>query len=237
LLALIVNTATSAGQLLAAWMIYRWRFYVPAKTRIRLVPMLRAAYPFAIAAVLAAVQSRLNIILLERAADASEIGYYAAALRFVEAGRLLPFAFFDALFPLLASLAEVPAQLERVFRQTLVALLGFGLLFGVGFAIAGDWLIALVFGTEFAPAADVLQVAAWILLPLLLKGGRTLYWYVQRREGYVNAITLLAIFIQVALALWLIPQIGAKGAALASLLTETVAFLLLWFAPYLRLRT
>ncbi|MCA9915928.1 MAG: oligosaccharide flippase family protein, partial [Anaerolineae bacterium] len=64
LLALIVNTATSAGQLLAAWMIYRWRFYVPAKTRIRLVPMLRAAYPFAIAAVLAAVQSRLNIISL-----------------------------------------------------------------------------------------------------------------------------------------------------------------------------
>lgn len=235
LLALIVNTVTSAGQLLAAWVVYRRRFYFPAKTRIKLIPMLRAAYPFAIAAVLAALQSRLNIILLERSADASDVGYYAAALRFVEAGRLLPFAFFDALFPLLASLAEVPAQLERVFRQTLAALFAFGLIFGLALSLVGGWVIPLVFGEDFIPAVPVLQIAAWILLPLLLKGGRTLYWYAQRREGYVNAVTLLAIIVQGGLALWLIPQFGAEGAALASLLTETFAFLLLWFAPGLRL--
>ncbi len=235
LLALAVNTATSAGQLLFAWVIYRQRFYTPAKTRIKLMPMLWAAYPFAIAAVLAALQSRLNIILLERSADASDVGYYAAALRFVEAGRLLPFAFFDALFPLLASLAEVPAQLERVFRQTLAALFAFGLIFGLALSLVGGWVIPLVFGEDFIPAVPVLQVTAWILLPLLLKGGRTLYWYARHREGYVNVITLLGIVVQGFLALWLIPQFGAEGAALASILTETVAFLLLWFAPGLRL--
>ncbi len=230
LLALAANTATSAGQLLAAWGAYRRRFYVPAKSQLELLPLLRAAYPFAIAAILAALQSRLNIILLERAADASEVGFYAAALRFVEAGRLLPFAFFDALFPLLSSLAETPQQLERVFRQTLAALFAFGVLFGVAFWWLGDWLILLAFGADFAPATEVLRVAAWILLPLLLKSGRILYWYARRREAYVNIVTVFVIVVQGILALWLIPRFGAVGAALASLLAETVAFLLLWVA-------
>jgi len=231
LLALAVNTATSAGQLFAAWFIYRQRFYAPAKERLQLIPLLRIAYPFAIAAILAAVQFRLNIILLERSTDASEVGFYAAALRFVEAGRLLPFAFFDALFPLLSSLAETPQQLERIFRQTLAALFAFGLLFGIGCWLISDWLILLAFGAEFAPAADVLRIAAWILLPLLLKSGRILYWYARRREAYVNMVTLLAIIVQGILALLLIPTYGAVGAALASVFTESMAFLLLWFVP------
>jgi len=234
LLALAINTVTSAGQLVAAWAVYRWRFYHPTRTRLTLVSVLRAAYPFAVAAVLAAAQSRLNIILLERLTDTALVGYYAAAIRFVEAGRLVPFAFFDALFPLLSSLAEAPAQLERTFRRALLGLAAFGLVFGLVVSLIAAPLILLTYGAAFLPAVDVLRILAWALLPLLLKSGRTLYWYALGRENTVNVITLLVIVLQAVVALLLIPRYGAVGAALTVLIGEGLAFVLLWFVPKIR---
>lgn len=227
LAALLVNTLTSYGQLVAAWAVYRRAYYQPSKEHIASLSLLKRAYPFAIAALLAAVQMRLNVILLEQWVGVGAVGLFAAASRFVEAGRMLPHAFFDALFPLLASLAERPAALERLFRRVLLGLLAFGLVFAVGMQLAAEWLIRVSYGEAFADAAMVLQIAAWGLIPLLLKGGRTLYWYAQGKEQFVNAVTLLVIFVQLAAAWWLIPRYGAVGAALTSVLAESVAFALL----------
>jgi O-antigen/teichoic acid export membrane protein len=163
--ALIVNTATSTGQLAAAWVWYRVRFsfhkdawlmppdvktsgYQTAKStkgtekptssafspfsglvisaagrfnvwrhklehnpekpaiersqRARVAALLGRAAPFALAGVFVALQGRLTVILLESYTATAEVGYFAAANRFVEAARLLPNAFFGALFPALS---------------------------------------------------------------------------------------------------------------------------------------
>ncbi|MEO8394588.1 MAG: oligosaccharide flippase family protein, partial [Chloroflexota bacterium] len=106
---LILNVVTSAAQLIAAWWIYRWRFYDALRAHLKaapaLLPILRRAVPFALAAFFATLQTRLSIILLERLATTAEVGYFSAAARFVEAARLVPNAFFGALFPALAVLA------------------------------------------------------------------------------------------------------------------------------------
>jgi O-antigen/teichoic acid export membrane protein len=189
--------------------------------------ILRQSAPFALAAILAAVQGRVNILLLEQLSSAAQVGYYAAAFKFLEAARLVPLAFFDALFPRLATLAEHPPQLERLFRRILGALAGYGLVVGLGLNLIAHGLMG-IYGTAFLPASTVLQVGAWSLLPLLLKQGRTLYWYAQGQEQHVNRITLMVLALQIVLALWLIPSGQALGAAVALILSESCAALLLW---------
>lgn len=229
LAALVVNTATSAGQLVAAWAIYRARFYSPAHRQIALRPLLRRAYPFAAAALLGALHLRIGAILLESISGTAEVGYYGAAFRFIEAGRLLPQAFFDALFPLLAAMVATPAALERFFHRVLIGLAGFGLLSGLVFMAAALPLLELTYGPAFSPAVLALQIAGWSLLPLLLKSGRTLYCYAQGRERFVNIMTLAALGARLLLCLWLIPPLGTAGAMLAHLLAECIAMLLLWW--------
>ncbi len=103
LLALAVNTLTSAGQLAAAWAIYHFRFRRPSASKnvpaLQVKALLRRAWPFALAAVLAALQTRAGTILLEQLAPTIQVGYYAAATRFVEAARMIPNALFGALVP------------------------------------------------------------------------------------------------------------------------------------------
>lgn len=190
--------------------------------------LLRRAWPFALAAVLAAVQLRLNAVLLERLATTGEAGYYAAAARFAEAGRVIPNALFGALFPALAALAADRYSLERAFRRVMLGLAVFGLALALVVTPLAGALLGLTYGESFSPAAPVLAAAMWGLLFALLRGGRTLYWYARGGEQFTNAVTAATLALQLALGLWLIPAHGAVGAALVGLLTEAMALLLLW---------
>ncbi len=254
--ALIVNVATSAGQLTAAWIIWKWKLFVgahgcaPTETQRsrdaeKILPnsnfsvpsvslwfkfdFLRRAWPFALAGILAAVQLRVGVILLERLTNAGEVGAYAAASRFVEAGRMIPNAFFGALFPTLAVLAASPTEIAKTFARVTSGLIIFGILLGLIFLLTASPIINLTYGGEFASAIPVLQIAMWSLLPSMLRGARTLYWYAREQERFVNIITAAALALQIALSLLLIPQQGALGVAVVNLVVESAAFAaLMW---------
>jgi O-antigen/teichoic acid export membrane protein len=237
--ALIINTVTSAGQLVVAWAWYRIRYAPPEQqtlphtgaflrsNAVRFVPLLRRAAPFALAAVFAALQARLTLILLEGYTATAEVGYYAAANRFVEAARLLPNAFFGALFPMLAGLSLDQAQMATTLARAQRILAAFGVFGAAGLVVMGGWLLLTVFGAGFAPAVPALQMLALSLPLFALRGARTIYWYACGQERYVNWVNGAVLVIQLALGLWLIPLHGAVGAALSVAVVEGVALALL----------
>ncbi|MGB1287729.1 MAG: oligosaccharide flippase family protein, partial [Aggregatilineales bacterium] len=226
--ALVVNTVTSTGQLITAWWIYRRRFYHPAKQSIALMPLLRQGLPFAIAAVLAAFQMRLALILLEQFTDAAQVGLYAAAYRFIEAGRMLPHALFDALFPRLAELSKNQIGLQRTFFRVSIGLLVFAVCFAIGMLLFADFILRISYGEAFVSATLSLQILAVAFLPMLLRQGRILYAYALQYEQRVNVVIFVMLIIQGVLSLILIPSGGATGAAIVILVTEFIGMLLIW---------
>lgn len=228
---LAINTLTSAGQLLVAAIIYRLWFYVPSTQQISARTILHAAAPFAIAAVLAATQARINMLLLEQFGGVVIVGIYAAGWRFVEAGRLLPHAFFDALYPLLAQLAQQPAKLKQLFRRVAFGISLYSLTAALILLVSAPLIITLTYGSEFIASIPVLEVAGFALLPLLLKGVGTLYWYAQGAEAYVNRVTALTIVLQLLIGLLLISRLGAIGAVLTTIIGDSLAVILLWCKP------
>lgn len=230
---LLANIGSSAVQVAAAYLVYR-RWYSPEPPKVEslaVVSLLRRAWPFALAALFAAMQIRLTAILLQALTSTGEVGLFFAASRFVEAARVIPNAFFGALFPMLAALAADPLRLRRTFRRTMTGLGGFGFLCGLVFSVIAPIVLPLVFGDRFDPAVPILQILGWSLAASLLRGGRTLYWYALEREGWVNAVNALTIMAQAVLSLWLIPAHGAVGAAWIQLIVEAGALLMLWIVP------
>ena len=237
--ALAVNTCTSFGQLVAAWAL--WRVYFARRVKRQSHPspkaqwtrLMRRAWPFALAALLAAIQMRSGLILLERLTTTADAGAFAAANRLVEAARLIPNAFFGALFPALASLAGNPNSLRQTFKRALVALSAFGI---TGFAVSlvlEEEMIGLVFGVAFTPAAAILPPLMLALLFGVLRGAYTLYWYAQQGENRVNKVNALIIVVQVALSLWAIPAYGPVGLAGVLVVVEALGLALLWRVPEL----
>jgi O-antigen/teichoic acid export membrane protein len=223
LAALAVNVLTSAGQLVAAWVLYRVRYASPALDAqlISLGVVLRQAAPFALAGVLAALQARFGVIMLEVFTHAGEVGFYAAANRFIDAARMIPNALFGALLP------AISVQRERSMMRVMIGLTLYSLIIAAVMTLFAPLIINLTFGESFAPATTPLILLALSLLPSLLRSARTLYWYARGREAFTNRVMIWSVLIQVLLSLWLVPPYGASGVALTLLIAEGVAFILL----------
>ncbi len=215
-----VNTLTSGGRMLAAWWIYRAQF-----RRIDIAPLpggagfgvrtnlLQHAWPFAIAGVLAAAHMRLNVVLLEGIAGAAAAGLYAAAIRFVEATRMIPHALFDALMPQLTALRDDQAAFRRTFRRAALWISGFGVMVAGGAWGGGRALVTLAYGDAFADAAPVLFVAAALLAPALLRQLLVLHAYALDAERAVNRAYGVMLVVGLAAGFVLISRYGAVGAA------------------------
>jgi len=232
---LTVNTITSAGRLLAAWWIYRVQFrnLTPESSFLEQQnqggqTLLRRAWPFAVAGVLAAAHMRLNVVLLESLAGAAAAGRYAAAIRFVEATRMIPHALFDALMPQLTALRDHRAGFRRTFRRAALLIVGFGVLVAGGAWLCGRALVTLAYGSAFADAAPVLFVAAALLAPALLRQLLVLHAYALDAERAVNWAYGLMLVVGLIAGLLLIPPYGAVGAAWSWGIAETVGLLTLW---------
>ncbi len=231
LVALAVNVATSGGQWIAAWGIYRRGFMTESTWARRASPLqvgqlLRQAAPFALAAVLAAVQMRVGVVMLEASADITQVGYYAAASRFTDAARMIPNALFGALLPALSA-----GKIERqLFQRIMFALVGYSSMVFAAVALLAPVIIQVTFGEPFAPAELPLGLLALALLPSLLRSARTLYWYAQGREAYVNRTTAIMLVVQVGVSLIAV-QAGAAGLAGAMVVAEWVGLGLLYVVP------
>ena len=230
--AFVVNVLTSTGQVLAAWWIY-WRGFRQierdtSRPYTAIGALLRRAMPFAIAAILGAMQLRLNFILLETFAGTPVVGQYAAASRFIEAAIMIPAALFGALFPVLSEMKNEPLKLSRLMRGIQVGLVVYALCLAIGAWLFGDSVINLTYGTRFVDSILILQVLVWSLLPSLLKSSHILYWYALGYEQHVNIITGIVLLLQFGLSLWLISDYGAIGAAVVMIITDSASLVMLW---------
>ena len=105
----------------------------------------------------------------------------------------------------------------------------FGLLIAIGLAIAipttalADWLIAILYGPDYALAASVLVIHIWASIFFFL-GVASARWYVLERRQHLAPIkTCTSAALNVGLNLYLIPQFGIVGAAYATLASYSFA--------------
>ena len=197
----------------------------------RLRALLAAALPLTLVFAITELSLRLPQVLLVHWATTADAGYYAAATRLSETLYLLPVIVCTALFP---AVVRAHAGGPHLYAQRMEALYA-SLLWG-GFSVAlplsvlAPWLIGVLFGPDYAPAAEVLRVHAWSLplVGLICARGQALIAEDLPRFNLVSAAVNLAC--NLTLAWWLIPQFGAPGAAWASLLPGMVSGVALNFA-------
>jgi PST family polysaccharide transporter len=177
--------------------------------------LLSSGFVFSLANLALVVMFRISPLMTEWLTGAhAETGYFDLAL----GGLLLIYTLLGqvayAFVPILTNLhlhgqrAEALAWLGRVVRYSTVL---------VGLAAGGMWAVAapiapLLFGADFAPAASVIRVMAFGLLPLPLAwAGVTLTALDKRPHAKLWAALLgLTIFV---LGAWLLRGYGASGIA------------------------
>ena len=222
--ALAYVVASLLGFLLALAMLVRHierpRITFPAATRRKLRLRSRA---FAVQEVLSVGIARLDAVLLALIATQTVVGLYGAAYRLLEATVFIPGALqgaFVAMFTYLDDKSDptIRATFGRAIKLAVILLTPCA----VPLAVIPGPILELLFGDEFGQAADALRLLApcVVLLGVVLIAGSLI---ASRLDPRILVVRYgIALVVNVALNLALIPPFDETGAAIAFLATQAL---------------
>lgn len=177
-----------------------------------------ASAPIALLALLGMLSQKLSIYMLSAFAGAALTGWFAAALRAVEASKTVHISVFTALYP---AMARAEPGSSDTFRLTWIFLLAGAALIALTLSLLAAPLVNLLFGADFVPSIAALRILAWMLVPYTVNTYLTLAFVAAKRERNVAVALSASLFTLVLLNLWWIPRFGLVGAAWAALAAES----------------
>lgn len=199
--------------------------------------LLNSAWPMVLSAMSIMLYTRVDQIMIRQLAGIGELGLYSAAIRLYEGWVVVPTVISISLIPAMAAMKGMPRETyERGLRLIFALLFWSSAAVGLAAVIWADKLIAVVFGNAYARSSGVLAVAMCTAPFAALGSISARYLTVEGLERKIALRTLLALLINVALNMALIPRYGIEGAAYATLASAVFAnYLINYFDPRLRL--
>lgn len=180
--------------------------------------------PLVLSGIVLMVYLRIDQVMLGALASTADVGQYAAAVRISEIWYFVPAAIVSSVFPGLVQLRSTDPELFRAKLQRLYNLMAFaGYAVALPVTVLAPWLVKLLFGAAYQPAAPLLAVLIWAGLFANLTVVRNAQLIAEERGKALLFSTSLGALANVAANLLLIPRFGAMGAAIATCISYWVA--------------
>lgn len=196
---------------------------------------IKFAIPLGTLSFIGIINTRFDTLMLSVMIGDAAVGWYNAAYNLILGLNPIPRLFMTAILPLMYSLhVSSKESLKILSEKSLKYLFALGLPLAVGISMLADEIIILCYGDDFHFSIIVLQILAWdILLMFLINplGGLLIS---MKKEKNVNIFFGLTALLNIILNLILIPSYSYIGAAVATVISETVlvTFYLLFISKY-----
>ncbi len=201
------------------------------KTVIR--SLLTVTIPFALAGIFSRIYSSIDSVMLSKLTDEASLGWYGVAYKIAFAFQFLPMTFAAALYPAMSAYAgndkkQLPGLLEKSIEYLLLIVAPIV----TGIVVLAEPLVARLYGDEFSGTVAPLKILMFSLIFAFL------YWPAgsllnatdrQAKNTIIMAITMV---VNIVANAFLIPRLGAVGAAYAALLGNIVLCSLAYIATY-----
>jgi len=196
-----------------------WRF---SATQFR--RLVTAALPMMLSGIVLMIYLRIDQVMLGAMAPQQEVGLYAAAVRISEIWYFVPAAIVSSVFPGIVSLKNNSPDAFSLRIQQLYKLMTFmGYVIAISVTLLAPWIIQLLFGASYAPAAPLLAILIWAGLFANITVARNAHLIALDRGQALLWCTSAGAASNILLNLLLIPPYGATGAAVSTCLSYWVA--------------
>ncbi|WP_328280013.1 lipopolysaccharide biosynthesis protein [Sphingobium sp.] len=218
----LLIASLAAGRLLQAALTIRWAGPLgpPASRRITAFSLARRAAPLGVAGLLVLLYDALAPLLLARLTDWRAVALFAAATRFTSPALVAIQALNGAFFPILSGQwRRDPAAFAATQQDALFLAMALAAPLFAGLHVAADAIMRLL-GPDFAAAAPLLRLMAWVLLARAVTTAMSPLILIAGRQGRAMRLTLAALGAQLSALLLLVPRFGGLGAAIGYLAIE-----------------
>lgn len=164
---------------------------------------------------------KIDSVMLGIMSGDREVGIYNIAYKIMEGVIFIPSIIGIVFFPKLSK----REQFTEIFSQVFIILTTLGLAATILLYFLSSPLIHLIYKGEFLDSIDILKILSLVLFPIFLGTLTTQSTIALDRNRTYLLLVFFGTCINILLNYVLIPNFGAIGAALATLVTETFVML------------
>ena len=196
--------------------------------------ILKRCWYIALSGLMTTIYMRIDQVMLgSMLVNKAENGIYSAGARIAEMWYFVPMAIIAAFQPVIINhRKEKNYEKYKEYMQRLYDIVAIiGIAFGIGISLFGWLAVDILYGSEYAAASNILLISVWAGLFATLGCARSVWLVAENKQKYTLVYTSVGCIINIVLNALLIPKLGAIGAAIATLVTQSVTnvFSLMFF--------
>ena len=178
----------------------------------------------AISGLMVTLYMRIDQVMLGSMLDnKTENGIYSAAVRIAEIWYFVPTAIISAFQPaIVMKKKHSEEQYEKSMQRLYDIVAIVGIAFGILITLFGDIAVQILYGEEYKGATSILKISVWAGLFATLGTARSVWLVNENLQKYSLIYTSVGCVTNIVLNYFLIPKIGARGAAIATLIAQFV---------------
>jgi len=182
--------------------------------------LLKDSYPLIFSTIVIALHLRVDQIMVRDISGNEEAGIYAVAVRLTEIWYFLPLIIQSTLFP---GLVKLHKSNKVDFRDEMYRIISIfcvlSIIIALPVSVFSTFIITILFGADYISSAPVLAILIWALLFVSYNVIRNAYLYIENLAKIHFAVVLLGLVVNIIGNLIVIPQYGAIGASVITLIS------------------
>ncbi|MBE2247889.1 MAG: oligosaccharide flippase family protein [Candidatus Competibacteraceae bacterium] len=193
-----------------------------------------AGIPFALLHLVMSLYTRTDVVLMHfLIEDAStQSGIYAASYRLFDAFSQFTIIASGIMFPFFARSIKANEPVQALFGFILRNLIALSFIISTACLFFATGISSMLFNDDVAETAINLRILIWISIPYSISIISGAYITARGHMRLLITTGLIAWIINFSCNLWLIPLMGANGAAIVAFITQTVSASILLFACF-----
>ncbi len=183
--------------------------------------LISQSYHFIISAVMISIYAQTDKIMIGQLLDNLEVGYYTTAVTINVMWAFVPSAIIESLRPVIMETKERDNVLfNKRTKQLYAILIWISILVGIVVTIFSNWIVLILYGKDYLPAASVLSIVVWYSSFSYLGAAKNIWLICEGKQKYEKWFTFCGAITNIVLNIILIPNLGIIGAAFATLITQ-----------------
>lgn len=206
---------------------------IPTLTTIKSI--FRASLPYGILGALGLIYFRIDMVMLSYMKGAYDTGIYGAAYRFLEAVVFIPSAVSAAIFPVFSHLHGNDAtKIRKLYFQSLFIMAGLSIFVLIGFLLILPFFISYYL-PKYAESIPLINILAFAIPFMFIHSpGIQLLLSTDKFLKPVIYLSFITLGFNIILNYYLIGYYGVVGAAITTVFSEVLSFIIFFTIAYKR---
>ena len=186
--------------------------------------LISQSYHFILSSLIITIYNQMDKVMIEQFLGQEEVGLYSAALTICNYWVLIPVAIINSSRPTIMTKkknGDEKGYLKNIHRLYFI-LIWSGIFVSLAVSSCSGFIIITLYGKAYMEAASVLSIAIWFTTFSVLGTARGIWIMCENLNAYVKKIVLWGAIANLILNSILIPHLGIRGAAIATLITQII---------------